>query len=300
MGSSSSKTHTRPKPLSKTQQTQMSRAIDRSLRKSHEQSNNNSSLVVIMGPRGSGQTTVFKNLMMLYGNSFSKEDYDYFKLILHNNIICTMKILLEEFDINATHLLQLSELRGLFFTFDVSFESTVWSLSESCLLETMLEFCPEHVCVASLDEPSLTSKAVVEALHGDEEISSQLAQHLQRLWTNPLLQDTFKYCGRFDLSSFTSYFMDRIGECASPSFRMSREDILYTKTHTSSIAEFTARENGVKIVDASGMSGAESIKWLHQFSDATTVVFVIAVSDYDEVDEDENGYKGKLFDHYKW
>ena len=84
------------------------------------------------------------------------------------------------------------------------------------------------------------------------------------------------------------YFMREIDRICMPNYTPSTEDILNVRTKTLGIieTEFVFRLLHVKLVDVGGQKN-ERRKWIHAFQDATAVVFIVALTDYEGVLEED-------------
>ena len=86
--------------------------------------------------------------------------------------------------------------------------------------------------------------------------------------------------------------MNSIDRICSDDYVLSDEDLLLVRYRTTGMTEkeFTIQNNTFKICDVGGQRN-ERRKWIHFFDGVTAVIFVAALSCYDEVtfeDEDTN------------
>ena len=79
-----------------------------------------------------------------------------------------------------------------------------------------------------------------------------------------------------------SYF-DSIDRIAEPTFIPADQDILRSRLKTTGVAEFsfTAGTQLYRIIDVGGQR-SERKKWMHHFDDVDMVLFLIALSEYDQ------------------
>jgi hypothetical protein len=84
------------------------------------------------------------------------------------------------------------------------------------------------------------------------------------------------------------YFMANIDRIGEENYLPSVEDVLNVKTKTLGIVEidFFVKSIHVRMVDVGGQKN-ERRKWIHAFQDVAAVVFVVALTDFSEVLEED-------------
>jgi hypothetical protein len=90
------------------------------------------------------------------------------------------------------------------------------------------------------------------------------------------------------------YFMNRIDMIGAPNYIPSVEDVLNVKVKTLGIVEcdFFVKAIHVRLVDVGGQKN-ERRKWIHAFQDVTAIVYVVALTDFAEVLEEDGEVKKK-------
>jgi len=134
------------------------------------------------------------------------------------------------------------------------------------------------------------SKQIIEELKGDEEIGPDLGRHILNLWNDDGVQLTYGARTQFQLTDSAKYFFDRIKEVATENYLPTQQDVLRSRVRTTGIVEndFEIDGNKFKMFDVGGQRN-ERKKWIHCFENVTAVLFVAAISEYDQVlYEDEN------------
>lgn len=81
---------------------------------------------------------------------------------------------------------------------------------------------------------------------------------------------------------FFSLF-DNIDRIAEADYKPTVDDVLVTRVRTTGVSEteFTINETKFRLVDVGGQRN-ERRKWIHCFEDVTAVIFVIALSEYNQ------------------
>jgi len=80
-----------------------------------------------------------------------------------------------------------------------------------------------------------------------------------------------------------SSFFDNVGRIASPSYIPTDDDILHARVKTTGATEVRFTVNGMifRVVDVGGQR-SERKKWIHCFENVDTIMFLIAISEYDQ------------------
>mmetsp|Transcript_25712 Transcript_25712/g.50663 ORF Transcript_25712/g.50663 Transcript_25712/m.50663 type:complete len:370 (+) Transcript_25712:36-1145(+) len=118
-----------------------------------------------------------------------------------------------------------------------------------------------------------------------ERLTEDIAQLLSTLWKDPGIQATWAHRFDFDLPcNCADYFYNKIEELMAPDWLPSVEDLLRTRVRTTGIVqtEFAIEGNQFKMVDVGGQRN-ERKKWIHSFEEVTALLFVVAISEYDQV-----------------
>jgi hypothetical protein len=144
----------------------------------------------------------------------------------------------------------------------------------------------------SIQDPQLLAykNCIENELRGDEDINENLAANIQALWLSPEIQETYKNRAHYHLTDSAAYFNDRIVDVGVDGYLPSEQDVLRSRVRTTGIVEneFEIDGNEFKMFDVGGQRN-ERKKWIHCFENVTAVLFVAAISEYDQMlYEDEN------------
>jgi len=199
--------------------------------------------LLLLGAGESGKSTLFKQMITIYGKGFPESERKTFAPIIFSNIISSMKTLVQQ-----------SETYG----------------------------------AVSADNEN--SKKLVDELIGDEEIDEKLGNQIEALWADQGIQTTYDNRAKYQLTDSTKYFMERLKEVMTPGYIPTEQDVLRSRVRTTGIVEneFLIDGNRFKMFDVGGQRN-ERKKWIHCFENVTAVIFVAAISEYDQyLYEDEN------------
>jgi len=130
-----------------------------------------------------------------------------------------------------------------------------------------------------------------------------MATLIKELWKDKGIQETYEQRSQFQLNDSTKYFMDSIDRISQETFLPTTEDILRSRVKTVGAVEekFEIDNITFRMVDVGGQR-AERRKWLPCFSDVTSVLFIVGISEYDQKLREDSSQNRMteavaLFDH---
>ncbi|KAM4532239.1 guanine nucleotide-binding protein G(q) subunit alpha-like [Fundulus diaphanus] len=117
-----------------------------------------------------------------------------------------------------------------------------------------------------------------------ETLRTQYVDALKRLWSDPGIQNCYSRRREYQLSDSTKYFMTDLDRIADPSYLPVEQDILRVRVPTTGIIEYPFDLENVifRMVDVGGQR-SERRKWIHCFEKVTSIMFLVALSEYDQV-----------------
>lgn len=221
---------------------QMSKELDKKM-KAESLADNHINKLLLLGAGESGKSTLFKQMITIYKKGFSEEERQNHVAIVYVNVITSMKVLCGY---------------CVAFTEDAKYPDAV-----ACQV-------PDDI-------------ATIEALTGEEPVDAELAQVVKRLWADPGIQYTFENRSRFQLLDSAPYFFNKVDEVSQPGYLPSDQDMLRSRVRTTGIVEnnFKIQDSEFKMFDVGGQR-SERKKWIHCFEEVTAIIFVAAISEYDQ------------------
>ncbi|KAK3824628.1 MAG: guanine nucleotide binding protein, alpha subunit [Benniella sp.] len=120
----------------------------------------------------------------------------------------------------------------------------------------------------------------------------QYQQALKALWSDPSVQQIYQMGHTFALSDNVKYFFDSVDRLYKPDYMPDDADILRCRVKSTGITETTFHLGSLtyKMFDVGGQR-SERKKWIHCFEGVTAVLFLVAISGYDQClveDKDAN------------
>ncbi|KAL5008841.1 hypothetical protein ScPMuIL_014422 [Solemya velum] len=90
--------------------------------------------------------------------------------------------------------------------------------------------------------------------------------------------------GEYQLTDSAKYYLDSVDQIANPDYLPSLQDILRVRVPTTGIIEYPFDLDSIifRMVDVGGQR-SERRKWIHCFENVTSIMFLVALSEYDQV-----------------
>lgn len=204
--------------------------------------------LLLLGAGESGKSTVLKQMKIIHDNGYPPEEAVQRKNVVHANVVQSMGAILNG----------MSDLKIPLST-------------QKC------QDCARFIqgIIARKEELRPMSKEVYDAL--------------KALWADKGVQVAFLRRDEFYLNDSARYFLDSIDRIYDPKYVPTEQDILHTRVATMGVIEvtFTMKNKIWRVFDVGGQRSQRK-KWIHCFDDAKAVIFVAALSEYDQVLSEDN------------
>ncbi|XP_054613426.1 guanine nucleotide-binding protein subunit alpha-11-like [Dunckerocampus dactyliophorus] len=107
---------------------------------------------------------------------------------------------------------------------------------------------------------------------------------IKRLWEDRGLQRCYQRRREFHLSDSAKYYLCDLDRITAPGYIPNLQDILRVRVPTTGIIEYPFNVKGVifRMVDVGGQR-SERRKWIHCLENITSIVFLSALNEYDQV-----------------
>lgn len=124
---------------------------------------------------------------------------------------------------------------------------------------------------------------VASNVHGYNEFSN-FTDLIQSLWTNYAIQECYKQRRQYQLSDSTFYYLSNLPRIKDSNYIPTLQDVLRVRVPTSGIVEYPFDLDSIifRMVDVGGQR-SERRKWIHCFENVTSIMFLVALSEYDQV-----------------
>jgi len=134
-----------------------------------------------------------------------------------------------------------------------------------------------------LSNPSLrdTMQAMISSPSEPKQLDADM---LLSLWNESSFKAIWEYRGVIQVEDSLAYYMKHIKRIAAPDYAPTKDDVLKARARTTGIVEkkFVINGHVFKIIDVGGQRN-ERKKWFSCFDEVTAVIFVAALSAFDQV-----------------
>eukprot|EP00618_Florenciella_parvula_P024460 CAMPEP_0119544516 /NCGR_PEP_ID=MMETSP1344-20130328/54770_1 /TAXON_ID=236787 /ORGANISM="Florenciella parvula, Strain CCMP2471" /LENGTH=390 /DNA_ID=CAMNT_0007589019 /DNA_START=301 /DNA_END=1473 /DNA_ORIENTATION=+ len=202
--------------------------------------------LLLLGAGESGKTTVLKQMQIIYGKGFAEEELRLqWAPRINENVVAAMKALCD-----AVEDLELMDQVVNQTEFD-SFQSN------------------EAMNGVGLLSPELSL--------------SEIGPVIKVLWNDPGIQAAWEQRSEFQIIESHVKYFEKIDAMSDPEYTPSEEDVLLCRSRTIGIVKTVLEidKNEFNIFDVGGQRN-ERRKWIHCFDEVTAVIFVAALSEYDQ------------------
>jgi GTPase SAR1 family protein len=199
--------------------------------------------LLLLGAGECGKSTILKQMKIINMTGFTKEDFEQYKEIIYSN--------------------------------------TVQSLGS--IIKAMEQLNISYGDPARVVDGALVMDKINQAADTDP-FEPEFAAAMKRLWLDPGIQIGFQRGNEYQLNDSAKYFLDLIDHTAKSDYVPSTQDILRSRVKTTGIVEinFKLKDLNFRVFDVGGQR-SERKKWIHCFEDVTSIIFIVALSEYDLV-----------------
>ncbi|XP_075147627.1 guanine nucleotide-binding protein G(q) subunit alpha-like [Haematobia irritans] len=112
---------------------------------------------------------------------------------------------------------------------------------------------------------------------------------MKDLWSDAGIQECYMRRSEYQLIDAIKYYLENIDRIAAASYLPSNNDILHVRIPTTGIVEYTLKFKKVqfRMIDVGGQR-SERKKWLNCFDDVRAIIFLTAISEYDQTLAERN------------
>uniref|UniRef100_A0A1L8DMA3 Guanine nucleotide-binding protein subunit alpha n=1 Tax=Nyssomyia neivai TaxID=330878 RepID=A0A1L8DMA3_9DIPT len=117
-------------------------------------------------------------------------------------------------------------------------------------------------------------------------------QGIKDLWSDAGIQECYDRRREYQLTDSAKYYLREMERMETPNYLPTEQDILRARAPTTGIIEypFDLEKIRFRMVDVGGQR-SERRKWIHCFENVTSIIFLVALSEYDQIlfeSENEN------------
>lgn len=132
----------------------------------------------------------------------------------------------------------------------------------------------------------------LQFVQDDAAVTVELATTIKEIWNDKGIQECWELRGILQIQDSLKYFIKNIDRVAAENYVPTVDDCLHVRSRTTGIVEqrLMIQQHEFLIVDVGGQRN-ERRKWINVFDGVTGVIYVAALSAYDQVlfeDDDKN------------
>ncbi|XP_015378974.1 PREDICTED: G protein alpha q subunit isoform X4 [Diuraphis noxia] len=121
---------------------------------------------------------------------------------------------------------------------------------------------------------------------------SPYVEAIKALWGDSGIQECYDRRREYQLTDSAKYYLSDLPRIEAPDYLPTEQDILRARAPTTGIIEYPFDLDGIvfRMVDVGGQR-SERRKWIHCFENVTSIIFLVALSEYDQIlfeSENEN------------
>ncbi|KAF8886401.1 guanine nucleotide-binding protein subunit alpha [Mucidula mucida] len=115
-------------------------------------------------------------------------------------------------------------------------------------------------------------------------LAPDVLSSLNALWADHAITSAVARAREFQLNDSATYYFESLARISDPGYLPTDQDILRSRVKTTGITETTFKvgELTYKLFDVGGQR-SERKKWIHCFENVTALVFLVSLSEYDQM-----------------
>jgi len=233
--------------------------------------------LLLLGAGESGKSTIFKQMRILYGTPRTDDNLRMFGVVIRSNCITVTRKLCQ-----VIEMLELeSELEEE--------EAAEGGMTPFQAFELLVSHLIEGTA-APLDQVDLSDDWVGHCAtaglgpNSDAQIFLQIWKPMKVFWKSQTMQGrVWKKRSLVNIIDGHKVFLDEIDRIASKTFKPTQQDVLLARVKTTQVVMERYRIDGIdfEMYDVGGQR-SERRKWIDCFDSVDAVIFVAALSEYDQ------------------
>ncbi|KAL4809366.1 guanine nucleotide binding protein, alpha subunit [Aspergillus unguis] len=199
--------------------------------------------ILLLGSGESGKSTIVKQMKIIHQNGYTVEELALYRLTVYKNLLECAKAL-----IGAYHQFNLEPA--------------------SQKVRDYIDFLADY----NIDpDPNIP-------------LDSTVGTAITYIWNDPCTSTALERQNEFYLMDSAPYFFEEAKRITAPDYIPNVNDVLRARTKTTGIYEtrFTMGQLSIHMFDVGGQR-SERKKWIHCFENVTSIIFCVALSEYDQV-----------------
>jgi len=233
--------------------------------------------LLLLGAGESGKSTIFKQMRIIYGSARTDENLRMFGVVIRSNCITVTRKLCQ-----VIRMLELED--DLEEEPAAEYGMTPFAAFES-LVSHLIDGTAPPIEQLDLSDDWVGHCATAGlGPNNDAQMFLQIWKSIKVLWKSQTMQETvWKKRSLVNIIDGHKDFLDSIDRIASKSFKPNQQDVLLARVKTTQVVMERYRIDGIdfEMYDVGGQR-SERRKWIDCFDSVDAVIFVAALSEYDQ------------------
>lgn len=244
--------------------------------------------LLLLGTGESGKSTIFKQMRILYGSAKTDDDLRMYGVIVRSNIVTAIRKLclltrqlgyekkLDEESAAATAA-DLSDVSGM--TPREAYDQIIAYLVDNTASDPMPEIPREQ---AERDWVGRSTRAGIQA-NLDAQQFLQHVEAIRVLWQSTTIQDVWMKRAQANINDSHNEYLSDLTRIVDVKYIPTEYDILISRVRTTQVTVERYIIEGIEfeVYDVGGQR-SERRKWVNCFENVDAVIFVAALSEYDQ------------------
>mmetsp|Transcript_19551 Transcript_19551/g.35391 ORF Transcript_19551/g.35391 Transcript_19551/m.35391 type:complete len:427 (-) Transcript_19551:350-1630(-) len=248
--------------------------------------------MLLLGAGESGKSTIFKQMRVLYGTERSDDDLRMYGVVARSNIVVATRKLC-------------SHLRNLGLEEELDRESREnedleegdhSSMTSRQAYDELMAYLVDNTATASAQDPTAggasengrkdwVGQSPRAGLAANNDAKQFLAHHesIRILWQSNTMKQVWAKRSAVNIIDSHKEYLNDIPRIASLDYKPTTQDVLIARVRTTQVVMEKYRIDGIdfEMYDVGGQR-SERRKWIDCFDQVTAVIFVAALSEYDQ------------------
>lgn len=125
---------------------------------------------------------------------------------------------------------------------------------------------------------------LISNIDENSRVDTIVGKAIKALWNDPGIQSAWNRRAEFQIVDSVKYYFNELDRIMQDNYVASQQDMLLVRVRTSGVVteKYLIDGKNFEMYDVGGQRN-ERKKWIHCFDDVTAVIFVAALSEYDQV-----------------
>jgi len=244
--------------------------------------------MLLLGAGESGKSTIFKQMRLLYGTERSDDDLRMYGVVARSNIVVAVRKL-------CSHLRNLGleeELDREARENEELEDGDHSSMNCRQAYDELMAYLVDNTATASAQDPNVTGErkdwvgqSPRAGLAANNDAKQFLMHHesIRILWQSNTMKQVWAKRSAVNVIDSHKDYLNDIPRIASPDYRPNTQDVLIARVRTTQVVMEKYKIDNIdfEMYDVGGQR-SERRKWIDCFDQVTAVIFVAALSEYDQ------------------